>query len=494
MSNLQDLLNYQKNISDIQYTINLLRWDLKVNTPKKSEKDLIDVITNYENRLFELQTSDYYGNLLKSAIDSEEFKKLDIAEERYIHNLLRHFEEFKRIPSDFYSKYVETKSISNIAWKNAQEKNDYNLFKPYLNQVIELTKKYYKYIDNNSNNLYDAMLNHYETGIDSSTINNLFNGLKEKLIPIIKIMSKNESSQKKYYSSVEYTDQELFDCAKFLLEYIGFDMEKGTLGIYPHAFTQKMNANDIRIAFEHTKNPFKFVTTIIHEGGHGIFEQNIDKKLSRYENTIIENLHALHESQSRFYENILGRNKNFWIPIYDEIRKKLHLNISLDEFVEELNCFTPNPIRLKADELTYCMHIILRYEIEKAIFNNEISIDDIPNIWNKKIKEYLGVEVKNDSEGLMQDVHWSDGHFGYFPSYLLGTIYDGMLIESIEKNVGNINELLKSGNIKKITNYLINNIYKNGGAFTSKEVINKICGSDISIIPIVDYYEKKYYK
>lgn len=249
------------------------------------------------------------------------------------------------------------------------------------------------------------------------------------------------------------------DCAEILLNYIGFDMDKGLLGVYPHGFTEKMSMNDIRIAFEHTDNPFEFVTTIIHEGGHGIFEQNIKENLARYENTTISNLYALHESQSRFYENVLGRNKNFWIPIYDEVSKKLHLNLSLDEFINALNNPVPNAKRTISDELTYCMHIILRYEIETAIFNDNISLDELPNLWNQKMKEYLGVVVQNDADGLMQDVHWSEGSFGYFPSYLLGNIYDGMFIEAIEKNLGNLDELLRNGRIKDITNYLIENIH-----------------------------------
>lgn len=490
MKNLKRLLNYQQDISNIQYTINILRWELKISTPKKSEQDLIDLITYYESKLFELQTSDYYGNLLNEVIKDIDFKNIEEAEQRYICNLLRHYEEYKKVPADFYAKYIELKNKSNIVWKSAKEQNNYQLFKPYLKQIIEMTKQYYRYIDSSSNNLYDVMLNHYETGMTSEVINKLFNGLKKRLLPMIP----KESNHEEFNNKFEYTNQELIDCAQFLLEYIGFDIEKGMLGIYPHGFTEKMSQNDIRIAFKHTNNPFDFVTTIIHEGGHGIFEQNISENLSRYENTTIDNLYALHESQSRFYENILGRNVNFWIPIYDKINEKLHLDISLNQFISILNNPIPNVKRTESDELTYCMHIILRYEIERAIFNDEVSFEELPNLWNQKMKDYLGIVVKNDSDGLMQDVHWSEGDFGYFPSYLLGTIYDGMFINAIEKDLGNLDELLKAGRIKEITNYLIDNIYKNGGAYTSIEIINKMCNSEILVDPIANYFENKYSK
>lgn len=259
---------------------------------------------------------------------------------------------------------------------------------------------------------------------------------------------------------------------------------------FPHGFTEKMNANDIRIVFKHTTNPINFVSTIIHEGGHGIFEQNISPSLSKYENTTIDNLYALHESQSRFYENMLGRNKNFWIPIYDDVKRILNLDYSLDEFVSLLNNPKCSPIRIMADELTYCMHIILRYEIERDIFKEKINVSEIPEIWNKKSKEYLNIDIKNDSEGLMQDIHWSQGNFGYFPSYLMGSIYSGMFYETIENELGNIDELLKNGEVKKITNYLIDNIYTNGGAYTSSEIINKMCNKEITVKPLVNYFKK----
>jgi carboxypeptidase Taq len=332
------------------------------------------------------------------------------------------------------------------------------------------------------------MLNQYETGMTSDVIDKLFDKLKDRIIPIIPKGKQVNNPE----LNVEYTNQELLDCAKYILDYIGFDMDKGALGIYPHGFTETMCQNDIRIAFRHTNDPYDFTTTIIHEGGHGIFEQNISEDLTKYENKSIENLYALHESQSRFYENFLGRNINFWIPIYDDIRRKLHLDISLEDFVKTLNNPVPILKRTESDELTYCMHIILRYEIERAIFNDEVSLEELPDMWNQKMNDYLGIKPTKDSEGLMQDVHWAEGDFGYFPSYLLGSIYDGMFSDAIERDLGDIDTILRTGNIKDITRYLNEHIHKNGGAYTSQEIIQKLCKSDISVDPLATYFEKKY--
>ena len=487
MNALTQLLEYQKEISNLEYTINLLKWELKINAPKNSQPDLIKLITQYESKLFELLISEKYGTLLTNVINDSNFDSIEEAERRYIQNLWKHYQENKKIPMEFYTKYSELKKRTNIAWREAKEQNNYELFKPYLKEIIEMTKQYYGFLSSDTSNLYDIMLEHYEVGMTSAIIDPLFEQLKQRLLPLIptKVYSADT------ISSIPYSKQELLDCAEYLLNYIGFDRDRGALGIYPHGFTGTMGPNDVRIAFKHGNNPFDFCTTIIHEGGHGIFEQNISPNLSRY-GTNVCGFYGLHESQSRFYENILGRNINFWIPIYEDIKKLLRLDISLEEFVEILNTPALNLIRTQADELTYCMHIILRYEIERDIFNGNIDIEDLPSIWNQKVKDYLHLTVDSPANGILQDVHWSEGDFGYFPSYLLGTIYDGMFIQAIERDLGSIDELLKKGKIKEITNYFIHSIYQNGGAFSALEIIKKMCQSDISIEPIAQYFEKKY--
>lgn len=484
---MQKLLDYQKKINDLQYLINILNWELRTISPEDSLDYLIEVKNKLEIDLFKLKTSSDYKDVLLDVINKSEILKLSEPELRYIKNQLNRFEKNAKVPEDFYKEYKKVCSISNRVWKEAKATNDFELFKPHLQKNIEMTKEYYSYIDP-SRNLYDVMLDEYEMGMTSDVIDKLFGKLKEVLIPLIK--KAQTSSEAEYLQN--YNNSELIDCAKYLLNYIGFDMKRGALGIYPHGFTEKMASNDVRIAFEHTNNPVYFVSTIIHEGGHGIFEQNITEQLSKYENGCIENLYGLHESQSRFYENILGRNINFWYPIYDNIKEMLKLDINLEEFVVALNTVKVGKIRTEADELTYCLHIIIRYEIERDIFSSKISIDDLPNIWNKKMKEYLDVDITNDREGLMQDVHWSECNFGYFPSYLLGSIYDGMLKDAVEEKLGSIDALLKDGNVKLITEFLINNIYKYGGAYNSKEVIEKICKKPLSVDPIIKYFNEKY--
>ena len=205
---------------------------------------------------------------------------------------------------------------------------------------------------------------------------------------------------------------------------------------------------------------------------------------------------GVHESQSRFYENILGRNKNFWLPIYDKLGELLpqFKEITLDEFYHEINHVRNSLIRTEADEVTYCFHIILRYEMEKAIFRDHVPVAKLPELWNEKMKEYLDIVPANDSEGILQDMHWSDASFGYFPSYLLGSIYDGMYLEELEKELGSVDELLAAGKIGEITKWLNRKIHWYGSTRTPKEVIANVCGKEVSAEPLIRYFKEKYSK
>lgn len=488
MKELENLKQYQEKINETQYLINLLDWEAHVSAPTKSLDYLINVKTKLELDVFKLHIDREYKKLLEDCLKNPDFSKEKEEEQKYIKKLYNNFLLHEKIPVTFYEEYTSLCSMSNKVWREAKESNNYDLFKPYLRDVIDMTKQYYRFMDPNKD-LYDIMLDYHEIGLTSDIIDSLFNELKISLIPLIK---KVKSKKIDVTYKQQFTDSTLLDSAKILLEYIGFDFKRGALGIYPHGFTTKIAYDDVRIAFRQTDDSTDFVSTIIHEGGHGLFEQRMNKELGQYENECIANLCALHESQSRFYENILGRNINFWYPIYDELSKKLNLNLTLYEFVEQLNTVKVGPIRVEADELTYCLHIIIRYEMERAIFKENVSVDELPNMWNQKMHDYLGVDIKNNIEGLMQDVHWSEGEFGYFPSYLLGTIYDGMFLENVEENLGPIDELLKDGNIRYITDYLSNQIYQYGGAYNSLEVIERVCQKQLSVKPIINYFYKKY--
>lgn len=263
--------------------------------PKSSYNYLIDVSSNYELEAFKLLTSDDYINALNSAINSKEFKNIDKLEQFYLLDLKEEYEKVKRIPEKFYEEHTKLCSNSLNAWVEAKDKSDYEIFKPYLIKIIESTKKLYNYMYPNSSNIYDCMLNDYEKNITSDFIDDLFNKLKESIIPIIKNLKVNDTKK----LQKQYSNEQLINLGKYLLDYIGFDNTRGALGIYTHGYTIKLNNDDVRITFSNTTNITDVISTVIHEGGHGIFEQNVSNNLTKYP-TYDVNKCGLHESQSRF--------------------------------------------------------------------------------------------------------------------------------------------------------------------------------------------------
>lgn len=484
---MKDFINYLNEINDIRSMLIMLMWEIDTKAPKDSIDYYSETFTKLESKIFEMSTSDNYIELLDKAIDSDEFKELEEHKKIYYLNLKDDYEKEKRIPKDFYEEYSKQKVKSRQVWAEAKEKNDYKIFKPYLEKMINMSKELYSYVYPNSDNLYDDMLSEYERGIKSKDIDPLFEELKKEIIPIINNLKPEELKR----IENNYSESEKYDISNLLLDYIGFDKDKSTLGIYPHGYTVKLSKNDVRIAFSNESDISDLAMTMIHEGGHGIFELYSETDYKELD-MIDVNLTALHESQSRFYENILGRNINFWIPIYDEFKKKAKLDLSLEEFVKYLNNAKKSLIRTEADELTYCLHIIIRYELEREIFNDNIDLDKLPELWNQKYKDYFGIDVKNDSEGILQDMHWSDASFGYFPDYLLGSIFDGMLLERINEDLGDVDTILKEGRIKEITDYLNKNIHRYAGAYNIFDTCKRVCKKEMNIKPLVNYFKNKY--
>lgn len=490
---LEKFNDYQKKIRQYDQAVSLLYWDLQTLTPKKGAESKTDAIGFFSTESFRLSTSDEYGDLLKALSQPEEFEQLDIGMQTTVTRNLRDYERFKRIPEEFYTDYVTTKSRSGRAWEEAKRSGDFKIFEPWLDKVIAMTKQYVHYMEPDQDP-YEFLLDQYEEGMDSASIEKIFDELKAGLLPLLQKIRAAYSRIAPPAGPYDVDSQKKLE--KFLLSYIGFDFECGATAESEHPFTMGLSRGDVRVTNHFYENqPISSMFSAIHEGGHAIFEQNIDPVFADTAVASV-NLMGLHESQSRFYENILGRNKNFWIPIYEKVGEFLpqFQSVELDDFVRMINDVHPSFIRTEADEVTYCLHIILRFEMEKAIFRDQVPTADLPALWNDKMEELLGIRPQNDAEGILQDMHWSDGSFGYFPSYLLGSVYDGMFLEQIEKELGSLDAILADGRIKEITAWLNEKIHRCGSLYNSRQVIERVCGRRISAQPLLDYFNRKYAK
>lgn len=489
---MEDFLTYYNEIKKYQRAKELIFWDLQTEVPVQGVDNLVELQSFFETKAFEMLVSDKMKKYLTKLLKEDEFNKL---EEHWKFSLLRlkkDYDKNKNIPIDFYTDYTKTIAASEDVWKKSKQSNDYSTFKPYLEKIINMKKEMCHYIDS-SKHPYDIMIDEFEESIDREQIDEIFDEIKKEVIPLIKkIVSKKQSDSSKFFGKFDINKQK--ELSEFLLEYIGFHLEAGVLAESEHPFTTSISPTDVRLTNHYDEtNIINSIFSIIHEGGHGIFDQNVDIKYSETPLSFCEYM-GLHESQSRFYENILGKNINFWRPIYYKVKELFpeFEEISLEEFHKEMNHVKNGLIRIDCDEITYCLHIIIRYEIEKELFEDKIKIDDLKEVWNKKVHDYLGVDVTSDDKGILQDSQWSDGSFGYFPTYLIGSVYDGMLCEKIEKDLGSIDEILSNGNIKDITKWLNENIHKNATTMIPKELIEKLCGKKITAKPLINYFKKKY--
>ncbi|MDY3250032.1 MAG: carboxypeptidase M32 [Candidatus Choladocola sp.] len=489
---LENFKDYMKKMRQYDQINALLQWDLQTLTPEKGVEGKLDSIRFFSTEAFRLSTADEYGQMLRELAEPEQFSALDPAMQLTVKRGLRDYERFLRVPESFYTEYVTEKARSEKAWEDAKRSSDFSIYAPHLDRIIAMTKQYVHYMEPDRDP-YEVLLDLFEEGMDSATIDRVFDELKEGLHPLLE---KINSCPRPDLSALEgrYDIDAEKKVQDLLLSYIGFDFTAGAAAESEHPFTMDVCPGDIRVTNHYKEdNPIDVMFSAIHEGGHAIFGQNIDPA---YGSTAVwrVDMMGLHESQSRFYENILGRNPNFWIPVYDRVAEPLPRlkDVPFDTFCRAINDVHPSMIRTEADEVTYCLHIILRYEIERAIFRDEVSTEELPGLWNDKMEELLGIRPSNDAEGILQDVHWSDGSFGYFPSYLLGSVYDGMFLEQLEQELGSIDTILAEGRISEITAWLNQKIHRFGSLYTSSEVIERVCHRPLSAGPLLHYFNKKY--
>ena len=482
---LAELYHYQR-------AMTLIDWDMYTQTPENGYADMADTLSFFSTKHFVLSTAPALLDLLEKLNEPEEYSKLDEGMQFTVKRMLRDLRKESRIPEAFVRKHVDAVSASRKAWEEAKQKADYALFAPHLQEVIDLTVERCGYTDPGKDP-YRVLVDQYEEGMTPEVIEAVFEELKAGLLPLLdRILAKPHKTSRIYDGFYDIDAQKKVQ--KLLLSYIGFDFASGAAAESEHPFTLGFSKYDVRLTNHyHEHNPIDAMFSAIHEGGHAIFEQNVDERLKGTEADDCCYM-GVHESQSRFFENILGRRKAFWIPIYGQIQELLPdlKKVSLDEFVDEINHVRCSFIRTAADEVTYCLHIILRYEMELEIFRNHRKADELPQLWNSKMQEYLHLTPEDDAKGILQDMHWSDGSFGYFPSYLLGSIYDGMFLEAMEKDLGNLDDILAAGKILDITHWLNDKIHRYGSLRLPEEVLHAVTGKELTAAPLLHYFERKY--
>lgn len=467
----------------------LLEYDNETQAPKGALDNTSKIMGTLSALSYETVINDEVKNLLNDLVKED----LTEIQAKTVKKMKKDFDKMEKIPADEYQAFSELQSKAQGSWQKAKAKSDYSIFEGDLTKLLMYQKKFAGYCKKDGQSDYDYWLNENDEGFGEEKCEEFFSLLKEKLLPLIKkIKDKNMNIKDDFlYKSYDINKQREF--CDFLAKYIGFDTNCGITGEVEHPFTTSLHNKDVRFTNHFHENMFMSAClSAIHEGGHALFEQGVSDDLAMTPLGAIDSM-AIHESQSRLYENNIARSKEFWIPIYPELVStfpKQLKKVSIDEFVRAINKSTPSLIRTEADELTYSFHIMIRYEMEKLMIEGKVDMDDLPEIWNKKYEEYLGVIPENDSEGILQDVHWTGG-IGYFPSYSVGSAISAQIMNQMRKDL-DVDDILKSGELMPIRNYLKENVHRFGSSKTPNEILKNFTGEEFNPKYYVDYLTKKY--
>lgn len=497
MDALKQLKKELKTVVDLYGVVNLMHWDMETYMPKGSgsaRAAQIALLTSLAHERFigdgikgplgELINLD--SGVIKNGIDSES-KKL-------VTEIWKDFHRAAALPKEFVKEMSGAASLGQQAWIEARKNNDWNQFAPHLENIITLKQREIQYIGTKTTP-YDTLLDAFEPEMTTADVNELFNSMKSDLITMVQKISKSGVDTHEHILFQHYDVDKQWSFTEQVLRDMGFDFNCGRQDKSTHPFTINFHPTDVRITTRVDENNFMYcLSSSIHEGGHALYEQGMNPRW--YGTPFCEAIsYGIHESQSRLWENLVGLSKPFWEYYFPKLQKIFPENLSLisaDEFYLAVNTIKPGLIRTEADEITYNLHIMLRFEIEQLIINEGLEVNELPVLWNKKMEEYFDIIPETDTNGVLQDVHWSQGSFGYFPTYALGNLYNIIMYTKANEDLPNMKNDIREGNFLFLRNWLKDNIHEVGRRQTAKEIIKTISGKNLSAKPFIDYLKNKY--
>ncbi len=494
---IKEILEYYENLWSISHVSSLARWDIRTNMPKAGSKARGKALAKMGSLRQKLFLKPEFIDLIKKAEDE---KELNDYEQGVVRVLGKSLEKYEKLPKEFLEKKAEITTEAHGIWEKAREDQDFKKFAPILKEIVELARQEADYLGYEAHP-YDPLVDSFEEGLTTKQVSEYFESIKNPLKEIFEKVQKNENiAQEHVLLDTHYFEEEMKKLNKKLLEELEVDRTQFRDDIAVHPFTTTLGINDARITTRYNDTDFKmsFLPTA-HEFGHALHGLQCDPDLAR--TPLSGHGMSIGESQSRFIENLIARSKPFLARFTDDMKE---LSPEIKDFINKegvdgvyryFNAVQPGFIRVEGNEITYHFHILLRFEIEKELIAGNIKVEELPEIWNSKMKEYLGIVPPNDSLGVLQDVHWSEGYFGYFPTYSMGTFISQMWSAKMQEELGTMDDLLNSDDgIRKIKKWLGDNVHKYGCTYTMNGLLEKIVGSRLDPQPMLDYLEEKYVK
>jgi carboxypeptidase Taq len=495
----RELLSKTKDAVVLSTAEGIIHWDMEIYMPPKAVEQRSQQLALLSRIHHKLATDPEIGRLLNTIHKSSEYQALGQVEKRNVYLIDKSYREQVALPEKLVSDLAMQEALTVNTWKKAKAQKNFGLYKADLQKLLDLNKQAAGILMEvkETRTPYEALLDNFEPKIPAETITETFSQLLAGLKPLI---AKIENSQVK--PSVQILSQAVpvenqRKITQLITETLGYDTASpqavGRVDETEHPFTTGYY-DDVRITTHYYPNNFaSSIFSVLHESGHALYEQNL-KAEWQYQPVGSTCSFGIHESQSRFYENVVGRSKEFWTSFLPKIKQAAPnlSSLQLNPFIQAVNRVERSKIRIEADEVTYSLHIIIRYELERDLFADKISVDELPEVWNQKYADYLGVKIENDSEGVMQDTHWASGLYGYFPSYALGNIYSGQLTAAITRDLPDWREEMSKGKLESVNTWLKTNVHSKGDLYDPQELIEQATGKKLDSQPYLQYLNEKY--
>jgi carboxypeptidase Taq len=481
-------------IIDLGAAIAVLGWDQQVYMPPGGAEARAMQLSTLTKTVHDWFVSDEIGQLLEDLETELSDADHDSFEASMVRVTRRAYDRERKLPTELVAELSKTTSLARAAWQKSREESDFSLFEPHLVKILDLTiqkAEAWGYEDR----VYDALLEGFEPGMKTAQVETLFGEMKEGLVPLVQAIAERKDAVDDTLFAQDFDVDKQWDFGIEVVKALGFDFEHGRQDKTAHPFTTSFSPSDVRLTTRLYPDMFKSALfASIHEAGHGMYEQGFDRSFDRTSLSGAASL-GVHESQSRMWENIVGRSRGFWncwLPRLKEYFPRQLEGIGVEAFYQAINRVEPSLIRVEADEVTYNLHIMVRFEIENLMVEGKVKVADLPELWDAKMEEYLGIRPPGVADGVLQDVHWSAGYIGYFPTYSLGNLLAAQFYNQAVTDLPGIPAQIEQGEFAPLFNWMRENIHNPGCKYTPTELVERVTGGQIRTEPFLKYVRAKY--
>ncbi len=499
-SSYKKLMSRAKDLIVLSSAEAIIHWDMETKMPPKAVEQRSQQLALLSRISHKMSTAPEIGKLLNAILTNPQYEALGEVEKRNVYLIKKNYDEQTALPEKLVAEIAKQQAITVNTWKKAKKAKNFAILKHELEKLVALSKQAAQILMQVKETAtpYDALLDGYEPKMTADMIATTFSQLRRGLAVLLEKIQNSQNQPDTSILRIRIPVEKQRKIAQALAQTLGYDTTSTTAGgridETEHPFTSGYY-DDVRVTTHYYPDNYaSAIFSVLHETGHALYEQNLNPNW-KYQPAGSPCSFGIHESQSRLYENIIGRSRDFWmhmLPKLKQITAPALANVSLSQFIHAINKVKPSKIRIEADEVTYNLHVIIRFQIEKDLFADKTAVAELPETWNQKYQKQLGVKVENDAEGVMQDTHWASGLYGYFPTYALGNIYTGQLIAALAKDMEDWRSRIAQGSLEDINRWLNTNVHSYGDLYDPADLIRKITGKNLETQPYLKYLREKY--